>query len=152
LSLVEAKAHDQELNNEVAGRLLNADSSGNRRTSHQKIGAAIETARTGLDRATRLRWNIGRDSHYQMSNRFAWTWKLTELGKPVVLVYLGFLEAVEMMDRGMPFATHDDWERLVKSHSASLFPVEVWGKRWECNGCALAPLIKSLNQPLVDQI
>jgi hypothetical protein len=56
LLLVEAKAHDTELNNEAAGRILKADSSTNRRLSHARIGAAIDEARTGLERATGLAW------------------------------------------------------------------------------------------------
>ena len=31
-----------------------------------------------------------------MSNRFAWAWKLADLGVPVVLVYLGFFRALFM--------------------------------------------------------
>jgi hypothetical protein len=65
---------------------------------------------------------ISRDSHYQMSNRFAWSWKLAEYGIPVVLVYLGFLNASEMVDRGDPFANQDSWESLVMAHSSPLFP------------------------------
>lgn len=35
-----------------------------------------------------------------MSNRFAWAWKLATMEVPVVLVYLGFLNATEMGDQG----------------------------------------------------
>jgi hypothetical protein len=58
-----------------------------------------------------------------MSNRFAWTWKLTECGIPVVLVYLGFLNASEMADLGEPFSSQDSWEALVMTHSAPLLEV-----------------------------
>lgn len=57
-----------------------------------------------------------------MSNRFAWSWKLTELGIPVVLIYLGFLRATEMADRGSAIVDEADWRRQVLSHSAALFP------------------------------
>ena len=83
-----------------------------------------------------------------MANRFAWAWKLTELGIPVVLVYLGFLNADEMHDRGNPFVSHDDWVQLVKSHSAPLFPADPWNRAWNCNGQSLIPLIRSIDQPL----
>jgi hypothetical protein len=122
LLLVEAKAYDEELHREAPGRRLGPNSSVDRRASHEKIGSAIEDARASLERTTSLPWRIARDTHYQMSNRFAWAWKLTELGIPVVLVYLGFLRANEMTDRGKPFTDHSDWERLVKSHSEPLFP------------------------------
>ena len=152
LLLVEAKAHDEELSKEASGRLLGLDSSEDRRASHEKIGAAIDAARMSLERTTSLPWRITRDTHYQISNRFAWAWKLTELGVPVVLVYLGFLRANEMTDRGKPFIDHADWERLVKSHSEALFPPQVWGQRWESGGRALIPLIRSLEQALDDDI
>lgn len=148
LLLVEAKAHNNELINEAAGRRLEADSSGDRRASHRTIGAAIASARDGLEKATSLPWRIERDSHYQMSNRFAWAWKLTALGVPVVLIYLGFLRAAEMADQGKPFGDHEDWERVVKAHSGPLFPSQVWNSRWTVNGQAFVPLIRSLEQPL----
>lgn len=148
LLLVEAKAHDEELNKEAAGRLLDRDSSDDRKASHEKIGAAIEAARTGLEKKTLLPWSISRDTHYQMSNRFAWAWKLTELGFPVVLIYLGFLRANEMADRGKPFRDHSDWEQLVKSHSQPLFPSQVWERQWASGSTALIPLIVSCEQSL----
>ena len=83
-----------------------------------------------------------------MSNRFAWAWKITELGIPVILIYLGFLNAEEMVDQGVPFANHLSWERLVTSHSESLFPEKIWNTRWFVNGQPLIPLIKSYGQPL----
>ena len=148
LLLVEAKAHDEELNKETAGRSLMADASDDRRASHEIIAAAIRSACSGLSQATSLPWRIGRDTHYQMSNRFAWSWKLTALGIPVVLVYLGFLKADEMIDRGQPFASHEDWEQLVKAHSQPLFPPEVWGRNWIVSGQPFIPLIGSIEQPL----
>jgi hypothetical protein len=58
-----------------------------------------------LEDATRLAWQISIANHYQMSNRFASARKLTGLGKPVVLVYLGFIRANDMSKTGeMPFA------------------------------------------------
>jgi hypothetical protein len=44
-------------------------------------------------------WTLSRDSHYQLTNRFAWAWKLASMGVPVVLGYLGFQGAAEMKDR-----------------------------------------------------
>jgi hypothetical protein len=149
LLLVEAKAHQAELMNETTGRQLTKDDSAGRKANHATIGAAIVSARIGLDTATRLKWQISRDSHYQMSNRFAWSWKLAELGVPVVLVYLGFLTANDMSKPGeVPFAHAGDWEALVRSHSAPLFPGKVWNRRWSVNGVPLIPLIRSLEVPL----
>lgn len=152
LLLVEAKAHDEELKNEAAGRSLTERSSAGRKASHGTIGDAIQSARIGLAAATQQPWQISRDSHYQMSNRFAWAWKLTDLGIPVVLVYLGFLEAGEMADRGEPFADHDAWDALVRAHSAPLCPAGIWNRRWLVNGVPFVPLIRSVEQPLDREI
>lgn len=148
LLLIEAKAHDQELSKEAAGRQLPVDASEDRKASHPSIGQAIEAARAGLTAATGHPWRISRDSHYQMSNRFAWSWKLTQLGIPVCLIYLGFLCADEMVDQGGPILTAEEWNSLVLSHSASLFPPEIWGKAWTMNAVRFVPLISTAMQPL----
>jgi hypothetical protein len=113
--LVEAKAHDNELNKESAGRKITAKSSEERKgreASHTTIGEAIHQASIGLTSSTGLEFRISRDSCYQMSNRFAWAWKLAESGIPVVLVYLGFLNADDMVPDGRPFRTPEEWEQL----------------------------------------
>jgi hypothetical protein len=152
--LVEAKAHDEELTKETAGRRLTIDPCEDpemfkdRMDSSDNISKAIASARNGLEEAISLPIRISLDSHYQMSNRFAWSWKLTELGLPVVLIYLGFLNATEMEDKGRPFSNQADWERLVKLHSNPLFPPELWDRQWSCNGRFFVPLIRSVKQPL----
>jgi len=146
--LIEAKAHAEELNREAAGRRLAEDDSEERKASHVTIGAAIELARSGFASATGLPCQISRDSHYQMSNRFAWSWKLTELGVPVILVYLGFLKADEMSDQGPVLADDKVWDTVVKEHSESLFPAEAWNRRWWVNGVPFIPLIRSVKQAL----
>jgi hypothetical protein len=78
-----------------------------------------------------------------MSNRFAWAWKLTNLGLPVVLVYLGFLGAIEMSDEGKPFSNHADWDCLVKSYSERIVPPRAWNSELSLNGEILIPLIRS---------
>lgn len=148
LLLVEAKAHAQELRKEESGRVLAANESEDRRESHGTIGKAIAEAATGLTLATGASCHISRDTHYQMANRFAWAWKLTELGVPVVLVYLGFLNADEMQDRSAPFASDAEWKQLVQAHGTPLFDVDPWEKVWACNGHSLVPLVRSTEQPL----
>lgn len=149
LLLVEAKAHETELTKECVGRKVGKHDPVDRKESHTTIGAAIEMARKGLEAATRLKWLISRDSHYQMSNRFAWSWKLAELGIPVVLVYLGFLKATDMSKPGeVPFANAASWESLVKAHSETLFPAEVWGRSWSVKSAPFIPLIRSLQVSL----
>lgn len=148
LLLIEAKAHDRELTKEAVGRALPEGATDERRASHPTIGAAIESARAGLTAATGETWRISRDSHYQLSNRFAWSWKLTDLGVPVVLVYLGFLEAAEMTDKGSPLAAANTWTDLVLDHSRSIVPANAWERSWSVNGVTFAPQIRSLFQPL----
>jgi hypothetical protein len=146
LLLVEAKAHDEELVAAAAGRPLNDQSTDDRKTSHAQIGAAIGEASGSLSASTGLAWRLSRDSHYQMSSRFAWAWKLASLGVPVVLVYLGFLRAEEMARTGsVPLADHAAWERLVRDHAGAICPPETWGKRWSVDGRAIIPLIRSVD-------
>jgi len=145
--LIEAKAHEWELRKEEAGKSKPGDSESSRR-NHARIGEAIEEAREGLECASKVPWGISRDSHYQMSNRFAWSWRLAELGYPVVLVYLGFRNALEMADRSAPLRDHRHWEDLVRGHSENLFPPTIWSHSIEVNGHSIVSLIRSVEQPL----
>lgn len=134
--LVEAKAHSSELseNGKTPG---NAD-------NDKGIRAAILQASEGLNKVE-SGWNLTAASYYQFCNRFAWSWKIATLGVPVVLLYLGFLRAQEMPD---PFECHNEWECLVKSHSAKLVPEVVWGQPLDVGGVPLIPLVRSLELPL----
>jgi hypothetical protein len=96
LLLIEAKAHHGELQKEECGKALTFPVSANSRRNHVRIGACLDEASIALASETGRPWALSRDHHYQMSNRFAWAWKLTELGVPVVLVYLGFLACDDM--------------------------------------------------------
>jgi hypothetical protein len=149
LLLIEAKAHDVELSKEEAGRAMKAPVTTNSRRNHERIGACIRDANISLSGETRLPWALSRDWNYQMSNRFAWAWKLTELGVPVILVYLAFLRAADMSRPGeIPFKDEAQWETLVRSHSEPLFPSEVWNRRWTLHGQAFIPLIRAVEQPV----
>ena len=135
--LVEAKAHNKEL------KAKDKATAGPRNFSH--IGNCMERANISLANQTKLGWALSHEHHYQMSNRFAWAWKLTELGYPVILVYLGFLKAEEMQ-KGKdqhPLNNHAEWESLVKSHSRPLFPDAVWDSEWSVNGQPFVPRIRS---------
>ena len=145
LLLVEAKAHAQELRVAEGGKPCNDEI--NSRRNHARIGWCIEDASLVLSAQTGLNWTLSRDSRYQMANRFAWAWKLTELGFPVILVYLGFLNAEEMRDEGTPL-TETSWPSLVRAHSKSCFPAEVWDRQWTVNHRSFIPLIKTLEQSL----
>ena len=149
LILVEAKSHEQELIKEETGRKgIEAPVTGNARRNLLRIDWAIRDASVALAAHTGMPWSLSRDWNYQMSNRFAWAWKLTDLGVPVVMVYLGFLEANEMKDQGEVLADGGHWHSLVTNHSQALFPAAVWDRRWDCGGKPLIPLIRSLVMPL----
>ena len=140
LLLVEAKAHRNELEEETKGKSFDPnEASMDSCRNHQRISEAIDEANAELTAQTGLCWALSRDKHYQMSNRFAWAWKLTELGYPVILVYLGFLNAQEMSN---PFADENCWEECVKEHSRPLFPTEVWDRKWTLHGRVFVPCIR----------
>jgi len=153
LLLIEAKAHDAELRNEERGKpLVGKEGQGvstNSRRNHVRIGAVVQEASLTLSLSTGLPWALSRDWNYQMTNRFAWSCRLAEMGVPVVMAYLGFLNANEMaVGKQVPFATPDDWDRLVRAHSASLFPQSVWGQSISVAGTCFIPIIRSFEQPL----
>jgi hypothetical protein len=148
LLLIEAKAHHGELQKEECGKALTFPVSANSLRNHVRIGACLDEASIALASETGRPWALSRDHHYQMSNRFAWAWKLTELGVPVVLVYLGFLGCDDMANDSAVIASAAEWEQLVRAHSASIAPPEVWGQASRLHGQAFVPLIRSLLVPL----
>jgi hypothetical protein len=148
--LVEAKAHDYELRKEENGKKLSKNCSNSSRINHEHIAAAIGSANASLSEETKMTWSLSRDSRYQMSNRFAWAWKVTELGMPVILVYLGFIGCEEMREgkRQRPIASHAEWAGMVKEHSRPLFQGKVWDREWHVNGQLLIPVIRTTDQSL----
>ncbi|MGO9470494.1 MAG: hypothetical protein ACLQVF_40900 [Isosphaeraceae bacterium] len=149
LLLVEAKAHDGELRAAEAGKRIETPVSWSRRRNHVRIGACIQDASLALSEATARLWALSRDWNYQMSNRFAWSWQLAEMGYHVILVYLGFLGAEEMRRPSQrPFANPQQWIDLVQNHSSSLFPEDIWTTPINIHGRTFLPLIRSRDYPL----
>lgn len=158
--LVEAKAHVAELTKEKGGKVLSKSASANSLKNHAKIGKSIAEANVGLHNQTSLSWGLSRDSHYQMSNRFAWSWKLLQLGVPVILVYMGFLEAYEMGSGAgkkrnqKVLIDHQMWRNLVYDHSSAVVPKEAWEAELCIYGKSFIPLIRSVkiafNEPIED--
>lgn len=148
LLLIEAKAHHSELQKEECGKALTFPVSANSMRNHVRIGACLDEASIALASETGRPWALSRDHHYQMSNRFAWAWKLTELGVPVVLVYLGFLGCEDMAKDSAVIASDAEWEQLVKNHSAAIASPEIWNHAWRHHGRTFVPLIRSVNVPL----
>jgi hypothetical protein len=149
LLLVEAKAHVGELTGEERGKPLKSDASNGERTNHDHMGQAIAWANPNFHEATGKTWRLSRDNRYQMSNRFAIACKLTSIGVPVVLVYLGFLNAKDMsLGAERPFASSDEWRDAVLTHSTAILPTETWDRRWELHGLTFAPVIRSVEIPV----
>lgn len=149
LLLVEAKAHSNELQD--AGMRLDTRNAADpvaRDASNAMIASAIAEANEALGTATGLAWHLRVDSHYQLANRFAWSWKVAQLGVPVVMVYLGFVQAAEMTDRGVPFESPADWERQLRAHAGATVPDVIWGSPVEVGAVPMVPLIASVRQEL----
>jgi hypothetical protein len=144
LALMEAKAHEAELINETCGKRFDKGSS---EANHCRIGRAIAEANEGLRLATKTDWHLSSAHCYQMSNRFAWAWKLCSLGYPIALAYLGFIGATEIPET-TPFRRDIDWHESVKAHSARLFPFHIWDRGISIAGVTLLPLIRTCSQTL----
>ena len=86
------------------------------------------------------------ESHYQLCNRFAWSWKIASLGVPVVLVYLGFMNADDMAERGQTtFKSAAEWDQAVRDYGSGIVPDEAWTKMLDINGTPLIPMIGAMD-------
>jgi hypothetical protein len=139
LLLVEAKAHEKELYEQDKCGSTNPD-------NLERILQALQGANHNLGVLTENNWSLSRDSHYQLSNRFAWSWKLALLGVPVVLVYLGFLNAQDMTGREL-FHSPEDWKRSVHDYGKGVVGDDCWDKRLDLSGVPFFPLIRTYDQP-----
>jgi hypothetical protein len=140
LILVEGKAHESELKTE-------GKSTKGRAENHASIEAACREAAAALN-AIQPGWALSVDKNYQLCNRLAWAWKLTSLGVPVALVYLGFLRAEEMRDQGLPFENAAQWNRLVREHSKAVAPPTIWDSPILVHGVPLYSKIHAIEMPL----
>lgn len=144
LLLVEAKAHTGELSDGGTG-------ASNQRNV-RSIGVAIREANDSLASVAGGDWNLSKDHHYQLANRFAWSWKLASMRVPVVLVYLGFLHAEEMQDGdNRPFRNQEDWTDALKAHAHGVVDDACWERRLEVDGTPLRPIVRTASQPLLDR-
>lgn len=119
LILIEAKAHRDEL--------YKKDPCKAKQKSRIEISRAVNEASEELHKLhSGFRFDI--DYSYQISNRFAWCWKLASKGIPVILIYLGFLECPEM-DHGSYkiLKRSEDWKPLVLN-----YPGKKRGGSWAC--------------------
>lgn len=140
LILVEAKANVPELS--IAGKPLAVAASVTRVANHERIGLAIDDACAALRRIS-TSTAISRDSHYQLSNRVAFTWKLASLGVPTILVYLGFWGDTGIADVGAPFENASHWELTFAEYVQQLVPNDRFERRLDCDAAAAWLLVRA---------
>ena len=147
LILVEAKAHKKELSTD--GKRNPGSENGWK--NHNRIGAAIAQANVGWQDCGG--WVLGavRDKCYQLSNRFACL-EAAWLGVPVVLIYVGFLNAKEMAPDGGPFRSEYDWETTLRDYARGVSDDACWGRRIDVNGTPLWPLIRAIDVPFPPEL
>ncbi len=142
--LIEAKAHHDELNNESHGKRLRNDASENSIRNHIKIGEAINQARIRINE-TFVEVSISKDNCYQLSNRVAHAWWLAKHGIPVVLIYLGFLNAEDMNYGGrVIFTSDEDWKTCFVNHSRQVGVDGIVDKWVECGVNKFITICKSM--------
>lgn len=134
LVLVEAKAHEGELSDDRCGASPE---------NLEHIKKALVEASTAWN-ALASGFELSASSHFQLSNRFAFAWKLATMGIPVVLVYLGFLDAYEM-DKGgrILLRDHAQWRSRVLARSKGVVPEDVWDRTFDVNGTPLSVAVRS---------
>jgi hypothetical protein len=135
LILAEAKAHEAEFSDDRSGA---------------KNPENIRQIENALAEAT-VAWNalasgfaLSDNSRYQLSNRFAFAWKVAKMGTPIVLLYLGFLDVQEMEDGSrILLRDHAQWRRCLLARSRGTIPEDAWDKTFDVNGTRLTILIGS---------
>ena len=162
LLLIEAKAHAAEFGIEVkvvGSHTADEEARKGHARNEAQIERACREASGALDRVLRG-WNLSVAGHasweirnayvrrYQLCTRFAWAWKLTWLGVPVVLVFLGFLHAEEVKDQGTPLSDVEQWQRLICGHSANIVPAKIWDDPILINTTPLHAIIRATEYPL----
>jgi hypothetical protein len=134
LVLIEAKAHSGELSRSgcAATNMYNA----------RQITRAIQEANAELN-GVLPGWSLSAATHYQLANRFAVGWRIATLGVPVVLVYLGFLDAEELTGTGREvFRSEAGWDEALRGHARGTVPADAWERAIRIRWTAL--LIRSL--------
>ena len=140
LALVEAKAHEREL--DWGRKRLRPDGSGNSAKNHERIGQAIAEASAALDRII-PGVRISRDSHYQLANRVAYSWKLASMGVPVLLVYLGFTGDNGIADVGPPLRDHEHWQSVMHAYTAGVLPDRFLDRWLPCGKAQMRMIVRS---------
>lgn len=137
LILVEAKSHEGEFH--TKSDRCGATHPGNA----ARIREAIADANEGWN-GILPGFNLSGDSHYQLSNRFAFAWKLASMGIPALLVYLGCLNCEEMNDgKRRLLRSGEPWTNIVTEKSRGVVPESAWNRSFDVNGTMLSTLISA---------
>jgi len=140
LALVEAKAHEREL--DWGGKRVHLDGSARSVENHERIGKAITEASIALGKIA-PGVSISRDSHYQLANRLAYSWKLASMGIPVILVYLGFTGDEGIEDVGTPLRDHAHWEAVMRTYTVGILPEGFVERSLHCGKSYMRMLVRS---------
>jgi hypothetical protein len=133
--LIEAKSHSGELADDHCGSKNDEN--------YRKIEGALTEASAAWN-SILPGFTLSANSHYQLSNRFAFAWKLTTMRTPVVLVYLGFLDAHEMVEGARKsLVGHAQWQECLLVRSKDAVPQAVWNRTFHLDGIPLTVLIRS---------
>ena len=108
----------------------------------ERIGAAIAGACAGWQQLDK-RAALSRDSHYQLANRLAFSWKRASLGIPTILLYLGFTGDEGIRDAGEPFADDAAWQAAFRAYASTTIPLDLFGTRLEVASTPLWLLSRS---------
>lgn len=140
LLLVEAKANHPELSEK--GKELNQTPSQKSTENHERIAAAIAEARAGLQEFD-AGIAISIDSHYQLSNRLAFAWKLATLNVPTILLYLGFTGDSGIADAGPPFTTDQSWQDAFTAYAKGVVPATILERRLDVGPSPIWVIVRS---------
>ena len=114
LALVEAKAHEREL--DWAGKRFSSNASRNSAENHLRTGEAIAEASYALGKIV-PGVHICRDTHYQLSNRVAYAWKIASKGIPFLLIYLGLFGDDAISNVGPPIRDSEHWRSVMQTYT-----------------------------------
>ena len=143
--LIEAKAHEKELNEESHGKRLDKkEASEDTIRNHIKIGEAINEAHAGI-KTQFPEISISRDNCYQLSNRVAHAWWLAIQGIPVVLMYLGILKCQNMNDgKNNLLNSPEDWKDCFLNHAKQVGVDSIIDEWVDCGESKFITICRSL--------
>jgi hypothetical protein len=131
LILIEAKAHKSELGED--------DKCKAGLTNRPQIAKALHETNQLWDTS------FNTEHHFQLSNRFAWGLQLAKMGIPVILIYLGSLQATEMLPNAI-LTSAEQWQKLMQEYSSEILSDKCnWDRQIDCGKACFYPIIRSIN-------